>query len=142
MHIALTDSGFQRDNSFDCNPGSYGAYTVGPLVDIRALLDVNTFNATVMGVDAAGTLLYCAPGQVAQAIPLPPPDTNWGRVKAFTMNSGNLYVEDRSPNWPTPSILQSTTTTFTSFTPMDIYPHVPTVTSKPFPRDVLTLCHS
>ena len=94
MHIALTDSGFQRDNSFDCNPGSYGAYTVGPLVDIRALLDVNTFNATVMGVDAAGTLLYCAPGQVAQAIPLPPPDTNWGRVKAFTMNSGNLYVLD------------------------------------------------
>lgn len=94
MHIALTDSGFQRDSAFDCNPGSYGAYTVGPLVDIRALLNVNTFNATVMGVDAAGTLLYCAPGQVAQAIPLPPPDTNWGRVKAFTLDGGNLYALD------------------------------------------------
>ncbi len=94
MHIALTDSGFQRDNSFTCNPGSYNQYTVGPLVDIRALLDVNTFNATVIGIDAAGTLLYCAPGQVAQAIPLPPPDTNWGRVKAFTLDGGNLYVLD------------------------------------------------
>jgi len=94
MHIALTDSGFQRDNAFDCNPGSYNQYTVGPLVDIRALLDVNTFNATVIGIDAAGTLLYCAPGQVAQAIPLPPPDTNWGRVKAFTLDGGNLYVLD------------------------------------------------
>jgi len=39
-------------------------------------------------------LLYCAPGQVAQAIPLPPPETNWGRVKAFTLDSGNLYVLD------------------------------------------------
>ena len=42
----------------------------------------------------AGNLLYCAPGQVAQAIPLPPPDTNWGRVTAFTMDGGNLYVLD------------------------------------------------
>ena len=94
MHIALTNSGFQQDSAFVCNPGPYGSYTVGPLVDIRALLNVNTFNATVIGVDAAGTLLYCAPGQVAQAIPLPPPDTNWGRVKAFTLDGGNLYVLD------------------------------------------------
>jgi hypothetical protein len=94
MHIALTNSGFQRDSAFDCGPGSFGGYTVGPLVDIRPLLTVNTFTATVIGVDAAGTLLYCAPGQVAQAIPLPPPDTNWGRVKAFILEGGNLYVLD------------------------------------------------
>jgi hypothetical protein len=94
MHIALTTNGFQRDSAFDCVPGSYGDYTVGPLVDVRPLLTVNTFNATVIGVDAAGTLLYCSPGQVAQAIPLPPPDTNWGRVKAFALDSGNLYVLD------------------------------------------------
>jgi hypothetical protein len=94
MHIALTTSGFQRDSAFDCLPGSYGDYTVGPLVDIRTLLTVNTFNATVIGVDAAGTLLYCAPGQVAQAVPLPPPDTNWGRVKAIALDNGNLYVLD------------------------------------------------
>jgi hypothetical protein len=94
MHVALTSNGFQRDSAFDCQPGAYGTYTVGPLVDIRALLTVNTFNATVIGVDAAGTLLYCAPGQVAQAVPLPPPDTNWGRVKAIALDSGNLYVLD------------------------------------------------
>jgi hypothetical protein len=38
--------------------------------------------------------LYCSPGQVSQAIPLPPPDTNWGRVKAIALDSGNLYVLD------------------------------------------------
>jgi hypothetical protein len=55
---------------------------------------LNSINATLLGVDATGNLLYCAPGQVAQAIPLPAPDTNWGRVTAFTLDGGNLYVLD------------------------------------------------
>ncbi len=94
LHISLTSSGFQRDSAFACAPGSYGGYTVGPLMDILAMPTLNTINATVIGVDATGNLLYCAPGQVAQAIPLPPPDTNWGRVKAMTLDGGNLYVMD------------------------------------------------
>jgi hypothetical protein len=55
---------------------------------------LNSINATLLGIDAAGNLLYCAPGQVAQAIPLPPPDTNWNHVTAFTLSNGNLYVLD------------------------------------------------
>ena len=86
--------GFQLDTTFNCRPGVYGNYTVGPLVDIMALPGLNFINATMLGIDAGGNLLYCAPGQVAQAIPLPPPDTNWGRVTAFTLDSGNLYVLD------------------------------------------------
>ncbi len=86
--------GFQIDTSFSCAPGVYGGYTVGPLVDILAMPTLNSINATVLGIDAAGNLLYCAPNQVAQAIPLPPPDTNWNRVTAFVMDSGNLYVLD------------------------------------------------
>lgn len=94
LHIALTSGGFQQDIAFNCQPGSYASYTVGPLVDIIAMPAVNTINASVIGVDANGNLLYCAPSQVAQAIPLPPPDTNWGRVTAFTLDGGNLYVLD------------------------------------------------
>ncbi len=86
--------GFQIDTSFSCAPGVYGGYTVGPLVDILAMPALNSINATVLGIDAAGNLLYCAPNQVAQAIPLPPPDTNWNRVTAFVLDSGNLYVLD------------------------------------------------
>ncbi|HEY6073080.1 MAG TPA: hypothetical protein VIV15_06700, partial [Anaerolineales bacterium] len=86
--------GFQRDTNFTCKPGSYGGYQVGPLVDILALPLLNSVNATVVGVDAGGNLLYCAPDTVAQAIPLPPPDTNWGRVTAMTLDAGNLYVLD------------------------------------------------
>lgn len=94
LHAALLTGGFQVDRSFNCAPGTYGGFTVGPVVDILAMPAINTINASVIGVDAAGNLLYCAPGQVAQAIPLPPPDTNWGRVKAMTMDAGNLYVLD------------------------------------------------
>lgn len=94
LHAALTSSGYEEDTAFNCAPGSYGSYTVGPLVDILSLPPVNSMNATVLGIDAEGNLLYCAPGQIAQAIPLPPPDTNWGRVKAFALDSGNLYVLD------------------------------------------------
>ncbi len=95
LHIAINANGlFQADNSFNCAPGTYGNYTVGPLVDILAVPAVNAMNASVMGVDARGNLLYCEPGQLPQAIPLPPPDTNWGRVEAFALDGDNLYVID------------------------------------------------
>ena len=94
LHVALTTSGFQKDTAFNCVPGSYAEYTVGPMVDLLAMPTINTINATVIGIDAAGNLLYCAPGQLAQAIPLPTPDTNWGRVKAMALDAGNLYVLD------------------------------------------------
>ena len=94
LHVAISTNGFQADNSFKCGPDTYGNYTVGPLVDILILPPVNSMNAAVMGVDARGNLLYCAPGQEPQAIPLPPPDTNWGRVKSFALDGNNLYVID------------------------------------------------
>ena len=91
---ALTNRGFELDDTFDCKPNRYGDYQVGQIVDMLALPLLNSINATLLGVDATGNLLYCAPGQVAQAIPLPPPDTNWGRVTAMTLDAGNLYVLD------------------------------------------------
>lgn len=95
LRAQLTNSqGFQLDDTFNCKPGVYGNYTVGPLVDILAMPTLNSISATLLGVDSGGNLLYCAPGQVAQAIPLPVPDTNWGRVTAFVLENGNLYVLD------------------------------------------------
>ncbi|MBI5962631.1 MAG: hypothetical protein HY863_04080, partial [Chloroflexi bacterium] len=91
---AKSGRGFELDTTFNCKPGVYGNYTVGPLVDILALPLVNSIDATVLGIDATGNLLYCAPNQVGRAIPLPTPDTNWGRVTAFIMDAGNLYVLD------------------------------------------------
>jgi hypothetical protein len=94
LHASLSGRGYQLDNTFNCDPGSYGSYQVGPLVDILALPKNNTLNAGVLGIDSNGNLLYCSPGETAQAIPLPPPDTNWRRIAAFTLDNGNLYVLD------------------------------------------------
>jgi len=96
LRAQLTGRGFQIDTAFNCKPGPYGAnaYQVGPLVDILALPVLNSVNASVLGVDAAGNLLYCAPGQVPQASQLPTPSTNWGRVTSITLDGGNLYVLD------------------------------------------------
>ena len=94
-HASFTGKSLQLDNTFKCQPGSYGGYQVDTLMDLVALPKANALNATVMGVDANGNLLYCAPNQVPQAIPLPAlPNTNWGQIVAISLDSGNLYVLD------------------------------------------------
>jgi len=95
LHATFTGKSLQLDSAFSCQPGTYGGYQVESLVDLVALPKANAVNATVMGVDASGTLLYCAPNQVSQAIPLPAlPNTNWGRITSISFDSGNLYVLD------------------------------------------------
>lgn len=95
LHASFTGRSLELDNAFQCQPGSYSGYQVGPLVDILALPKVNALNGTVLGIDGNGNLLYCAPDQVPQAIPLPAlPNTNWGRITSFVLDSGNLYVLD------------------------------------------------
>lgn len=92
--IPAGNGGFQLDTTFNCRPGVYGGVTVGPLVDILSLPVTSFINATLLGIDASGNLLYCKSGEVPQAIPLPTPDTNWGRVTGFVLDAGNLYVLD------------------------------------------------
>jgi hypothetical protein len=95
LHAAFTGRSLDLDTTFNCKPGTYAGYQVGTLVDLLALPKVNLAGATVLGIDADGNLLYCAPGQVPQAIPLPSlPNTNWGRITAFVLDNDNLYVLD------------------------------------------------
>jgi hypothetical protein len=95
LHAVFGGKSLQLDNTFQCQPGSYSGYQVDTLVDLIALPKANALNATVMGVDANGNLLYCAPDQVPQASPLPSlPNTNWGRITSVAMDNGNLYVLD------------------------------------------------
>jgi hypothetical protein len=97
LHASFSGQGLELDPTFNCQPGTYAGYQVGTLVDLLALPKINAVSATVLGIDATGQLLYCAPGQVPQAIPLPAlPNTNWGRITSFALDggSGNLYVLD------------------------------------------------
>lgn len=94
LRAAVTGRGYELDAAFDCQPGVYGNITVGPLVDLLILPKSNMLNSSTLGVDAAGNLLYCAPGQTPRALTLTPPGTNWGRVVAVALDSNKLYVLD------------------------------------------------
>ena len=95
LHASFTGRSLELDNTFICQPGTHAGYQVGTLVDLLALPKINVYGANVLGIDASGNLLYCAPGQVPQAIPLPSlPNTNWGRITSFALDSGNLYILD------------------------------------------------
>jgi hypothetical protein len=56
----------------------------------------NLHNATVLGMDSAGTLLYCAPGLDPEPFPLATPELGWKQITAFTLSSDGktLYVLD------------------------------------------------
>lgn len=90
--IPAGNGGFQLDTTFSCKPGSNNS--AGPLVDILTLPLTNIYNANVLGIDAAGNLVYCKPGSPPQTGFLPTPDTNWGRITGFVLDGGNLYVLD------------------------------------------------
>ena len=95
MHASFTGRSLELDKAFNCQPGTYAGYQIGTLVDLLALPKINAAGANVLGIDSSGNLLYCAPGQVPQAIPLPAlPNTNWGRITSFSLDNGNLYVLD------------------------------------------------
>jgi len=95
QHAAFNGRSLSYDSTFNCKPGTYAGYQVGPLVDILALPKINALGATLLGIDAKGNLLYCTPGQVPHATPLPRlPNINWGHVTAFAMDGEYLYVLD------------------------------------------------
>ncbi len=95
LHATFTGRSLELDSAFNCQPDTYAGYQVGTLVDLLALPKINAAGANVLGIDSTGNLLYCAPGQVPQAIPLPAlPNTNWGRITSFVLDNGNLYVLD------------------------------------------------
>ncbi|RIK26930.1 MAG: hypothetical protein DCC54_05560, partial [Anaerolineae bacterium] len=68
---AVIARAYARDEKFICGAGVYGSVTVGSLVDLLVLPKANMLNSSVLGVDAAGNLLYCAPGQTPRLMTLP-----------------------------------------------------------------------
>jgi hypothetical protein len=96
----LTNQGYAVDSEFKCGSGSYGGYQVGPLLDIAAMPAINSRSATLLGMDAGGTLLYCAPDLDPRAYPLAPPDTTFRGVIGFTLDveGENLYILDPPGN--------------------------------------------
>ncbi len=98
LRATITNNGYALDPTFQCGPGPFGGYIVGAIVDIAPLPRNNSNRATVLGIDANGNLLYCIPGEAPLALPMAPPDTNWGSPKGIVQDSGDLYILDPLTN--------------------------------------------
>jgi hypothetical protein len=98
LRMSLVGSGYEVDPDFSCGPGPSGTIMINPLVDITLPPANNQFKATLLAIDASGNLLYCIPGSSPVSSSLPPPDTNFGAISAFTYDQDNLYVLDIKNN--------------------------------------------
>ena len=104
----MTSHGYEVDGNFICGPGNYASidenstlsYDVGSILDMVALPRLNDFGATLMGLDAAGTLLFCNPNLEPKAWRLEEPDIRWKNLVAFSVadQDNSLYVLDPAGN--------------------------------------------
>ncbi len=91
----LNGRSYDLDPSFgECKPGTYDGLNVGALIDMIALPRSNPSGASMIGIDASGNLLYCAPGEAPRATTLKMPDVGWNHITAIAYDSSNLYVLD------------------------------------------------
>ena len=97
LRAIMTARGFEVDPNFQCGP-TYGPISVGPLVDI-AELPIGSFeNASILGMDANGNLLYCVVGAQPYSAIMAPPNTGFGEPRAMSLDRGDLFVLDPKVN--------------------------------------------
>lgn len=84
---------YEIDSSFQCGPGTYGVITLEKIVDF-AMLPTNTRGYELLAVDAGGNLLYCQPGEEPVPGSIIPPEDEWGRIAAMSLDEYTLYVVD------------------------------------------------
>jgi hypothetical protein len=97
LHAVLTGRGYELDPTFQCGPTN-GPVTVGPLVDIAELPPGAYENASVLGMDANGNLLYCVVGSQPYSATLAPPNTGLGEPMGLSLDRGDLFVLDPKVN--------------------------------------------
>lgn len=89
-----TGKNYELDTTFECGPGNYSGIRVDKLIDILTLPRSKEYDATLMGIDVSGNLLYCAPGEQPKAAFLQIPDTGWKGITAIYFDNYSLYVLD------------------------------------------------
>ncbi len=95
LRAIYTNQGYEIDQGFACGPESNAA--IGPLVDMRAWTASLDPFASIIGIDAQGTLLYCFPDAPPQDEKLPgPADKALGNISSFALNYTDLYLVDPS----------------------------------------------
>jgi hypothetical protein len=98
--LTLSNSGsYFDDPTFRCASGNIGPLTIGPLIDIGFLPGPNVRDAdSLVALDTAGGLIYCAPNEGPLGSYLPAPETGWIQPVAMEIYAERLYVLDVGRN--------------------------------------------
>ncbi len=98
-HAWATGRGYEIDPEFECPLAAERGAQANPVVGITIQPEPGALGIEgVVAVDRGGGLLYCAPGRSPLRGQLSPPDIGWGRLQAFDVFEGNLYVLDPVTN--------------------------------------------
>ncbi len=97
LRAIMTGRGYEVDPSFQCGP-TFGPIDVGPLIDIAELPPGSFENASLLGMDANGNLLYCVVGSQPYSAIMAPPNTGFGEPTAMTLDRSDFYVLDPKVN--------------------------------------------
>jgi len=98
LHAKMTSQGYQLDDTFQCNPNFTGGL-VGPLIDIAIWPAGFEPQASLLAMDASGSVLYCLPNDapIRGNLAAPPSDA-WGNTISFTLDLGDTYLLDLLSN--------------------------------------------
>jgi hypothetical protein len=97
LRAIMTGRGYEIDPNFQCGP-TYGPINVGPLVDIAELPQESFENASLLGMDSNGNLLYCVVGSQPYSAAMAPPNTGFGEPSAMSLDQGDLFLLDPKVN--------------------------------------------
>lgn len=97
LRAIMTGRGYEIDPNFQCGP-TYGPINVGPLVDIAELPPGSFENASLLGMDSNGNLLYCVVGSQPYSAAMAPPNTGFGEPSAMSFDRGDLFLLDPKVN--------------------------------------------
>lgn len=94
LRVYLNPKGFYEiDDTFKCQPGTYGLETVTKLIDFITL-PANDENYRIMAIDEKGNLLYCRTNDRTDSRTLAAPEGGWGKITALGYDQDVIYVLD------------------------------------------------
>ncbi|OGO18926.1 MAG: hypothetical protein A2Z14_05220 [Chloroflexi bacterium RBG_16_48_8] len=94
-HVWSTGRGFEIDGEFKCLQEAGPEAKLTTPVDIAIVPEPSALGVeSLIGIDAAGFIIYCAPDKIPTTAELAPPELGWGRIQTFEVYNNRLYVLD------------------------------------------------
>ena len=98
-HAWFTGRGYEIDREFQCLQSLEETFTPARIVDVLIQPEPGALGVQgIVAIDAAGKLVYCAPGVLPATGVLTPPDIGWGQIQAVDLIGETLYVLDPKAN--------------------------------------------